>query len=40
MSISLVTVMLLLHLGVTEVEDENAYIPQGRHAASYWPTRE
>ncbi|MEU2037107.1 MHYT domain-containing protein [Nocardia niwae] len=39
-SISLVTVMLLLHLGVTEVEDENTYVPQGRHAASYWPTRD
>ncbi|MEU1546369.1 MHYT domain-containing protein [Nocardia sp. NPDC005745] len=39
-SISLVTVLLLLHLGVTEVDDENTYVPQGRHAASYWPTRD
>ncbi|MEV6324072.1 MHYT domain-containing protein [Nocardia sp. NPDC051787] len=39
-SISLVTVMLLLHLGITDVNEEPAYTSRGSHSDTYWPTRD
>ncbi|WP_330230762.1 hypothetical protein OHA40_33315 [Nocardia sp. NBC_00508] len=38
--ISLVTVLLLLHLGSTDVNEENADTSRASRSATYWPTRD
>ncbi|MEU4343446.1 MHYT domain-containing protein [Nocardia sp. NPDC023852] len=38
-SVSMVTMLLLLHIGITDVDDQPAAPAHEPHSAPYWPTR-